>query len=474
MAGVHSSCDPVDDRAPPVSAPYGRGELPEAGLSLLHCSLGFVHIQPVAAVLQLRDFMAQQQATIQQQKPFPLGTVIVVLAALITGAMVVARVSIQPRTDDAEVFANFIGIAPVVEGPVTRLAVHDNQFVKQGELLYEIDDAPYRYALENAMSQQAALEGQIINEQRHISSQASAALAAQAATHSSEAQVLEANATIEQSHADVGHAEALLSQVTAEYDYANNNFHRLEPLLRQQFVTVDQVDQARSATKARAEAVKQAAAQLKLAQARLNSALAQRARSEAGLGQSQAQAIQSQRAIDILEPLIAQRGSRAAAVGTARYNLDHCRVYAPFNARVTNLTTSEGAYAHIGQQLFTLIDTRAWWIIANFRETQLKHIIPGMRVDVWLMSNAGRRREGVVDSTGYGVVPDPTILGLVTQGLPDAQRTLNWVHLASRFPVRIRVSDSDGLLRIGENAVVIVRGEKAGLPVSSESAKTER
>lgn len=386
---------------------------------------------------------------------------IIVVAALVTGSLVVERVETQPRTDDAGVFANYIGMAPVVEGPVTSLAVRDNQYVKQGELLYEIDDAPYRYALENAKSQQLALEGQIANEERHISSQGSAALAAEAATRSSEAQILEANAAIEQGQADVGHAQALLSQVAAEYDYSNNNLHRLEPLLSRQFITVDQLDQARSATKGRAEAVKQAAAQLKLSQARLSSALAQKARSEAGLGQSQAQAIQSQRAIDILEPLLAQRGSRAAAVNTARYNLEHCHVYAPFDARVTNLITSEGAYAHIGQQLFTLIDVRNWWVIANFRETQLKRILPGMKADVWVMSNNSRRLEGIVESASFGVVLDPTILGTITQGLPDAQRTLNWVHLASRFPVRIRVRDpGSGLLRVGENAVVIVRGDR--------------
>lgn len=402
--------------------------------------------------------MVQPAQEDERKRPFPFGTLVVMAAAVLTGLAVVHRVSVEPRTDDAEVFANFIGIAPVVEGPVTKLAVRDNQLVKQGELLYEIDDAPYRYALQNALSQEAALEGQIANEERHIASQGSAASAAKAASQSAEAAVLEAEAAIQQERADVGHAEAQLNQATVEYEYANNNLHRLEPLLSKQFVTVDQLDQARSSTRAREEAVKQAAAQLKLSQARLNSALAQKARSTANVEQSHEQVIESQRAIDLLEPLLAQRGARAAAVDTARYNLDHCRVYAPFDARVTNLLISEGAYAHIGQQLFTLIDVRNWWVIANYRESQLKHIVPGMKVDVWVMSDTGRRLEGVVDSTGYGVAPDPNILGSITTGLPDAQRTLNWVHLASRYPVRIRILDpGPGLLRIGENAVAVMR-----------------
>jgi multidrug efflux system membrane fusion protein len=230
-------------------------------------------------------------------------------------------------------------------------------------------------------------------------------------------------------------------------------------LLAQQFVTVDQVDQARSATKAKSEAIHQATAQLNLSEARLNSALAQQAESKASLQQSNAQAAQSRQAIDLLTPLTAQRASRAAAVNTAEYNYSHCRVYAPFNARVTNMTIAEGAYARIGQQLFTLIDTQVWWVMANYRETQLKNIRPGMPADVFVMSRANRHLDAVVDSTAYGVTLDPTILGVLAPGLPDAQRTLNWVHLASRYPVRIRILNTNGEpLRIGENAVVTVRG----------------
>jgi multidrug efflux system membrane fusion protein len=111
--------------------------------------------------------------------------------------------------------------------------------------------------------------------------------------------------------------------------------------------------------------------------------------------------------------------------------------------------------------MFTLIDTRKWWVIANFRESQLKHIQAGRRVDVYTMSDASERLEGEVESIGFGVLPDPSVLGSLTlEGLPDAQRTLNWVHLASRYPVRILIKHSQpGRLRIGETAAVIIRGK---------------
>ena len=104
--------------------------------------------------------MELEQSQIPHRKTIRNLRIAIVLGALVLGLVALLEIKRQPRTDDAEVTANFIGIAPQVEGPIMRLNVHDNQFVKQGELLFEIDDRPYQYALENALSEQAALEGQ--------------------------------------------------------------------------------------------------------------------------------------------------------------------------------------------------------------------------------------------------------------------------------------------------------------------------
>jgi len=355
----------------------------------------------------------------------------IVVGTVALGMAVLYRTNRYPRTDDAEVFANFIGIAPQVEGSIIRLNVRDNQFVKQGELLFEIDDRPYRYAVERAVSEQAALEGQIADERRRIAALVSAVSVSQANIHSAEA--------------DVANAEQGVSRARVEWTYTSNNLHRLEPLLEKQFVTVDQVDLARTSEAAQAQALKQAQSQLQLSQAELNSA---RSRHE-----------QAKHAVTTLAPLVNQRGARASAVETARYNLHNCRVYAPFDTRVTNLTISEGAYAHVGQQVFTLIDARTWWAIGNFREGTLQHISPGMRADVYVLSQPNVRLAGVVDSIGFGTTPDPDVIGRLGTGLPDVQRTLNWVHLASRYPVRVRVKDPPAdLFRVGESAAVVIRG----------------
>jgi membrane fusion protein, multidrug efflux system len=351
--------------------------------------------------------------------------------AVALGLIVLYRQNYHPRTDDAEVFANFIGIAPQVDGPLIRLNVRDNQFVKKGELLYEIDERPYEYALERAISEQAALEGQISDESRKIAALVSAVSVSEADIHSAEA--------------EVASSERAVNRQRAEWTYASNNLHRLEPLLTKQFVTVDQIDRARTSEIGESEALRQAESRLQLAKAELNSAFAHHE--------------QAQHAVTTLEPLTNQRGAKEAAVRNARYNLNNCRVYAPFDARVTNLTISEGAYAHVGQQMFTLIDARTWWAIGNFREGQLEHISSGMQADVYVLSKPNVRFSGVVESIGFGVTPDPDVIGKLEPGLPDLQRTLNWVHLASRYPVRIRVENpTPDLFRIGESAVVTIRG----------------
>ena len=356
----------------------------------------------------------------------------IVAVAAVLGLVVLHKATHYPRTDDAAVLANYIGIAPQVEGPLVRLPVHDNQFVKKGELLFEIDDRPYKFALERALSEQAALEGQIADETRKIAALKSAVSVAEANIHSTEA--------------DVVTAEQGVSRAQAEWAYASNNLQRLEPLLEKHFVTVDDIDKARTSEIAQREALRQAQSHLLLVRSQLKS--------------TQAQHEQAGHAVTTLEPLINQRGAKEAAVRRARYDLDNCRVYAPFEARVTNLTISEGAYAHVGQQMFVLIDARRWWALANFREGQLDHIRPGMRADVYVLSKPDRRFLGFVESISFGVRPDVDVIGRFESGLPDIQRTLNWVHLASRYPVRVRVENPDPeLFRISESAVVIIRGQ---------------
>ena len=115
--------------------------------------------------------MPENDVALQRKRLGKIVSVVIIAAALITGLAVVYETNEYPRTDDAELFANFIGIAPQVDGPITQFAVQDNAFIKQGDLLFQIDPRPYEYALQKAQSESQTLEGQIVDQRRTIASQ---------------------------------------------------------------------------------------------------------------------------------------------------------------------------------------------------------------------------------------------------------------------------------------------------------------
>jgi multidrug resistance efflux pump len=240
-----------------------------------------------------------------------------------------------PRTDDASVTANIVSIAPRVSGPIVKIAVTDNQFVKAGDLLFEIDPVPYQDAVDRTEAQRI-------------------------------------------------HTEAFLN--------------RLQTLAPTNAITKEQLDDA-----------------------------------------------------------VASDKSARAALNTAHYDLDGCRVAAPFDGYITNLNISNGAYAHASGEVMTMVDVRNWYVIANFRESALRHIEPGMTADVYLMTKPNVKYHGVVEGIGRAVVPEESPLLL---GLPNVKRELNWVRLAQRFPVRIRLQadSTDESLRVGASAIVTITG----------------
>jgi len=364
-----------------------------------------------------------------------IGTLIV-LGALVTGTLV-WRINYQhPRTNDAMVRANIVGIAPQVSGRIVELPVEDNQYVKQGDLLYVIDPRPYQAKLAQARAELLIAEKEV--DSRRASS-GSAELAIERLEHQRTA------------------AAAEINRIEAEDEYLHSYLERLEPLAKKQYVTVDQLKQARS---------KYAASRAELADARAKELSARSAIDEAKSD--------SRRAVS----LIAQVGNvnarieaARAVVAAAELDVEYCSVRAPFDAYVTNLNTREGEYARAGTQMFALVDDRHWYAIANFKETYLQSIKPGQEAEIFLVGYPGKRYRGVVTGIGWANYPDNT----KQQGvLPEVQRTLNWVILASRFPVRIEIHERDPEhpLRMGMTAFVTVLDRLADIPgVSPASEK---
>jgi multidrug efflux system membrane fusion protein len=306
----------------------------------------------------------------------------------------------HPRTDDAVVRANVVGIAPRVRGQIIKLNVQDNQEVQQGDVLFEIDPEDYQLTLEKA---QAALE--TLNQQIEVAQAQDASLKFQ-----------------------VKAAEAGVTQAKAELKQASDMLHRLQPLLPQGFATSNDVDKAETA-----EAV--AAAAVATGEQRLNEA---------------------KTALSALATSRAQRPGLAAAVDLAKLDLSYCKVIAPFPGRVISLNLSAGAYASAGVPVFSLLDTRKWYVMANFREGEISHIPPGATADIYLPAAPGRHFAGKVQGIGWAVEPSGEID--LPHGLPLVRRELNWVHIAQRFPVRIEIEDPDPqLFRMGASAVATIK-----------------
>jgi len=399
--------------------------------------------------------MTQEPANVSRKRVGHLIRFGVVIAAVVTLLLVVLDTDRHPRTDDASVRANFIEIAPEVSGRLIKLPVKDNAYVKQGDLLFVIDPRDYEYALQQAVSDQDNLEQRIIDTKRKIAAQNSAVEVAKAAVHNSATGIRTASSGVDLAKATVSRAQAAVTAAEAQLKYATNDLHRVEPLLQKQYVTVDRVDQANTAVRVANGNYDAAVAALSEAQAELTQAVLHQQEADDLAFESRARLGQSIHVIDTLDILESQRPGLAARVDRARVDLERCRVVAPFDAFVTNMNISEGAYARPGTAMFTLIDTRKWYVIANYREGKVKNIHIGSAVDVYLMGHPEKKFTGRVESIGYGVFPED---GQVITGLPNIERTLNWVHLSTRFPVRIRVQNPDSeLFRIGATAVTIVR-----------------
>ncbi len=365
--------------------------------------------------------------------------ILIILGAVATGSLVWHINYRNPRTNDAMVRANIVGIAPEVSGRIVDLPVEDNQYVKQGDLLYVIDPRPYQAKLDQARAN-------LLIAEKEVDSRRAASGSAEIAIERLEHQRAAASAEV--------------SRIEAEDEYLHNYLERLEPLAEKQYVTADQLKQAHSRYTA----------------------------SRAALADAQAKELSARSAIDEAKSdsrravsLIAQVGNvnarieaAKAAVTTAELDLEYCYVRAPFNAYVSNLNTREGEYAKAGTQIFALVDDRHWYVIASFKETYLKSIKPGNEAEVFLVGYPGKRYRGVVTGIGWANSPD----NIKQQGvLPEVQRTLNWVVLASRFPVRIEVKERDPEhpLRMGMTAFVTVLDRPAddkpgGGAVSAEGA----
>ncbi len=266
--------------------------------------------------------------------------ILIVAGAIVLGGYVTRLYYLYPRTDDAYVRANIVGIAPHVSGPIVELPIHDNQHVHAGELLFVVDPRPYKSALDKA-----------------------------------EANLVLTNLQIKALEDAIRSANARQLQLQADAAYDQQYLQRIEPLLKRHFVTANDVFNARS--------------RLEAAQAGVESARSDVRRAQNDLGQ--------------YGDINARRKAAEAAVYDAKLNVGYCRVRAPFDGYITNLNIAVGQYANEGREVLSLVDNRQWYVLANFRENFLAYIRPGMRAEIYLLSYPNKRFHGRVQGIGWAL-----------------------------------------------------------------------
>jgi multidrug efflux system membrane fusion protein len=328
-------------------------------------------------------------------------------AAVYLPMEVYRNLRINPRTEDAQVRANVIGVSPQVGGAIIAIHVKDNQQVHKGDLLFELDARPYLAEAEKAKAQLSLTELEIQAYKDQITA-----------------------------------AEAELRQSQAKADYAVDYAKRVQALVGNLYVTVDKNQLAQTEAITATQKVEQDKAAL------------ERARNLLG----------EQGDVNV------RRSAAEAELKDAELKLSYCKVYAPCDGYVVNLQITPGAYAAVGEQVFSIVDQKIWYVLANFRETDLRHIRPGMEAEVYLLAESNRKIRGIVQGVPKAITPQfaPTQNASGGQGiLQNVSPTLDFILLAQRFPVRIVIdAPEEHSFRMGGTAAVIIRTKsdtKSGL-----------
>ncbi|CEF54688.1 multidrug transporter subunit MdtN [Acetobacter ghanensis] len=342
-----------------------------------------------------------KKISLSNRNPIGLAVAVVCIAAATAlGFYVLGKDESYPSSDSATVDAEVVHIASTVGGRLQALNVHVNQPVKKGDVLYQLDPEPYNLAAQQALGGLALAQAGVEQQQRLVA-------------------VATANAEI---------AKSQTTRAQTNHELAARTVERLRPLASRSYIPLQQYDQAQVALHD----------------------------SGVTLDQSRLQANAAQVAVGDLNSSIAARQVAEATLAQARYALRQTTVTAPEDGYVTSLHVVPGEILIPSQVLFTLIVNNGWFVTANMREGTLHAIHPGDCATVYSMIDRHTPIRGHVESIGWGVFSADSA-GL-SRSLPIVPRQMDWVHVAQRFPVRIRLEQTNPqLLRLGATATVEIR-----------------
>ncbi len=325
-----------------------------------------------------------------------------------------------PWTRDGLVRAHVVEIIPRVSGEIVRVPVRNNQLVKKGDLLFEIDPRTFQATVDLARAQ-------LDNMHDIVKSLAE--------------QVEGMRDDVGQHEADLNGAKSGVEGAAAEEEDARLSFQRAKDLVASGAISRANFDNRNAAYQTSLAKLTGAKAQVSQMTAALARAKDDLARGIADLGTPGEDNPRLRRA--------------AADLETAQLNLGFTKVRAPTDGYVTNLLLHVGDSAVANQPIMAVIDANSFYVEAFFRETMVESFRNGDRAVVTLMSYPDTPLQGEIESIGWGIAQQNGSSGF--QQLPAVQPTFEWIRLAQRIPVIVRIEASDKLkLRAGTTASVVV------------------
>jgi len=369
-------------------------------------------------------------------------------------------------TDDAQVDGHIVMIAPKISGNILEVLVRDNERVKAGQLLATIDPRDYQARVDQLRAAVTLAESQTRAAQVNLPMTAqttqSVVTGAVAQLEGAKADYARAKASLEQaSNSDIAFARANIANKQANYDRAQSDLARMQALVAKAEISQQQYDSyvaaakmAESDLQAAKDRAASASNSAQIAEASLDSAKFKIAQASASVDQSRAG--QQQVAVRGAEVSANQAGiaQAHANLAAAELQLSYTRILAPYDGVVTRKTVEPGSIVQPGQGLMMVVSDKDVWVTANFKETQLRNVQAGQRVEIHV-DMYKRNVEGRVDSIANAT-------GARLSLLPPENATGNFVKVVQRIPVKILLDPAvleQTPLRVGMNvdATIITR-----------------
>ena len=352
-----------------------------------------------------------------------------VLALLVIGAgLFYWHSTFTEDTDDAQVDGDLYQVSSRVTGQVIKVYVEDNQSVRAGDLLAEIDPKDYQVALEQALASLASAQAEAIQANVNVPI---TSISASTSVSTTGSDVQAAQAAIAQAQKQAQAAEARVTQAKANALKSQLDVDRYTPLVEKDVISKQQFDGAVAQAAANKAAVLEAEATVIAQQSGVSQAMQKlaQARSQANEsvknGPAQVRAQQAKANSALADVKQAQ-----AKVDQAQLNLSYTKITAPATGVVNKKNVQVGANLSIGQDLLTIIPLTNLWVTANFKETQLEKMQPGLKVTIKVDALGGRKFHGVVKQIGGAT-------GSRLSLFPPENATGNYVKVVQRIPVRI-------------------------------------